>query len=41
MDLVIHYNHLDRSPSLSEGPLHKYRGEGSLTLNCTKEKRKL
>jgi putative sigma-54 modulation protein len=44
MDLVIHYNHLDRSPSLdeliqekSEKLLTKYRGEGSLTWNCTKE----
>ena len=44
MDLVIHYNHLDRSNSLdvlikskSERLLHKFRGEGSLTWNCTKE----
>jgi len=44
MELVIHYNHMDRSPSLdeliqikSERLLTKYRGDGSLTWNCTKE----
>lgn len=44
MDVVIHYNHLDRSNSLddlikskSEKLLHKFKGEGSLTWNCTKE----
>ncbi len=44
MDLVIHYNHLDRSNSLdelikikSERLLNKFSGEGSLTWNCSKE----
>ncbi|RLA64074.1 MAG: hypothetical protein DRQ88_06595 [Epsilonproteobacteria bacterium] len=46
MKLVIHYNHLDRSDSFdhlikskSEKLLHKFRGEGSLIWNCTKEKK--